>query len=88
MPSVTPCLIRSHDPSGESSIRLGVRLLDEYLEFLSGRCRPNTVLAVAFDLKVFFTVVLAAPTAVTTSDVLRFIEVQRQPRHGNVVIDC
>ncbi len=39
-------------------------------------------------LKVFFTVVLAAPTAVTTSDVLRFIEVQRQPRHGNVVIDC
>jgi len=32
-------------------------LLDEYLDFLAGRCRPNTVLAVAFDLKVFFTVV-------------------------------
>jgi hypothetical protein len=37
--------------------RLGVALLDEYLEFLGGRCRPNTVLAVAYDLKVFFTVV-------------------------------
>jgi hypothetical protein len=36
---------------------LGVPLLDEYLRFLSGRCRPNTVLAVAYDLKVFFTVV-------------------------------
>ncbi|HEY1624596.1 MAG TPA: hypothetical protein VGG16_12425, partial [Streptosporangiaceae bacterium] len=24
--------------------RLGVPLLDEYLEFLAGRCRPNTVL--------------------------------------------
>lgn len=31
-------------------------MLDEYLDFLAGRCRPNTVL-VAFDLKVFFTVV-------------------------------
>ena len=28
-------------------VRLGVGLLDEYLVFLSGRCRPNTVLAVA-----------------------------------------
>src|SRR5438034_2686479 len=36
---------------------LGVRLLDEYLEFVDGRCRPNTVLAVAYDLKVFLTTV-------------------------------
>jgi hypothetical protein len=35
-------------------VRLGVPLLDVYLEFLAGRCRPNTVLAVAYDLKVFF----------------------------------
>jgi integrase/recombinase XerD len=34
--------------------RLGLALADEYLEFLAGRCRPNTVLAVAYDLKVFF----------------------------------
>ena len=32
-------------------------MLDEYLLFLSGRMRPNTVLAVGHDLKVFFTVV-------------------------------
>jgi integrase/recombinase XerD len=38
-------------------VRLGVPLLDEYLEFLAGRCRPNTVAAVAYDLKVFFTTV-------------------------------
>ncbi len=77
MPSVTPCLIRSHDPSGEPSIRLGVRLLDEYLEFLSGRCRPNTVLAVAFDLKVFFTVVDMSPELVRPADVLGFMTAQR-----------
>jgi hypothetical protein len=50
-------LIRSRNAAGELVVRLGVRLLDEYLEFLAGRCRPNTVLAVAYDLKVFFTVV-------------------------------
>ena len=32
------------------------RCVDRYLEFVAGRCRPNTVRAVAFDLKVFFTV--------------------------------
>jgi integrase/recombinase XerD len=46
-------LIRSRNAAGELVVRFGVRLLDEYLEFLSGRCRPNTVLAVAYDLKVF-----------------------------------
>ncbi len=77
MPRVTPCLIRSHDRSGEPSIRLGVSLLDEYLEFLSGRCRPNTVLAVAFDLKVFFTVVDKSPEQVRPADVLGFMTAQR-----------
>jgi hypothetical protein len=46
-------------------VRLGVPLLDEYLEFLAGRCRPNTVLAVAYDLKVFFTVVGKSPQGPT-----------------------
>ena len=41
----------------------GCRWLDEYLEFLAGRCRPNTVLAAAYDLKVFFTVVGKPPRA-------------------------
>jgi site-specific recombinase XerD len=59
--------------------------LDEYLRFVAARARPNTVLAQSFDLKVFFTVVGIAPTPVTTGEVLRFIEAQRQPRNGNVV---
>jgi len=42
-------------------VRLDVPLLDEYLTFVAGRCRPNTVLATAYDLKVFFTVVGKAP---------------------------
>jgi len=41
MPTIAPCLIHSHDPSGGPVVRLGVPLLDDYLEFLSGRCRPN-----------------------------------------------
>jgi site-specific recombinase XerD len=65
--------------------QLGEPLLDEYLRFVAARARPNTVLAQLFDLKVFFTVVGVAPMHVTTSDVLGFIEVQRRPRHGNVV---
>jgi integrase/recombinase XerD len=36
-------------------------LLDVYLEFVAARCRPNTVLATAFDLKVFFAVVAKRP---------------------------
>jgi hypothetical protein len=55
--SLDTCLTRSRGPSGEPVVRLGVPLLDVYLEFLAGRCRPNTVLAAAYDLKVFFTVV-------------------------------
>jgi hypothetical protein len=40
-------LSRSRNGAGELVVRLGVGLLDEYLEFLGGRCRPNTVLTVA-----------------------------------------
>src|SRR5665647_3192829 len=73
MPTITPCLIHSHDPSGGPVVRLGVPLLDDYLEFLSGRCRPNTVLAVAYDLKVFFEVVGKTPKRVRPGDVLGFM---------------
>jgi hypothetical protein len=47
-----PCLPR---PAGEWP-RLGETLLDECLRFVAARCRPNTLLARMFDLKVFFTV--------------------------------
>lgn len=55
------CLIRSRGPCGEPVVRLGMPLVDGYLEFLDGRCRPNTVLAAAYDLRVFFTHRLASP---------------------------
>ena len=42
---------------GELAAVAGVPLADVYLEFLAGRCRPNTVLTAASDPKVFFTVV-------------------------------
>jgi integrase/recombinase XerD len=59
------------------SVRVGVPLLDEYLEFVAGRCRPNTVLAVAYDLKVFFTAVGKPVEQVRSADVLGFITGQR-----------
>ena len=64
MPVTAVRLTRSRNAAGDLVVRLGVRLLDEYLEFLAGRCRPNTVLAVAYDLKVFFTVVGKPPRRV------------------------
>ena len=71
-------------PSGEPP-HLGESLIDEYLRFVAARASANTLLAQMFDLKVFFTVVGKKPLAVTTTDVLAFIEAQRLPRKGNVV---
>ena len=71
------CLIDVLARAGEPPVRLGVPLLDEYLRFLAGRCRPNTVLAAAFDLKVFFTVVDKQPEGVQPADVLAFVTAQR-----------
>lgn len=65
---------------------MGDVLVDEYLRFASARLRPNSVTAQAFDLKVFFTVVGKPPLAVTTADVLAFIEQQREPRRGGNVV--
>lgn len=72
-----PCLIRSRGPSGEPVVRLGMPLIDDYLEFLEGRCRPNTVLAAAYDLRVFFGFVGKPPGEVCAGDVLGFITAQR-----------
>jgi integrase/recombinase XerD len=86
MPALDTCLTRSRGPSGEPVLRLGVSLLDDYLEFLAGRCRPNTVLAAAYDLRVFFTVVAKAPGEVCAADVLGFITAQRTGRAGEVSV--
>ena len=44
--------------------------MDRYLEFVAGQCRPNTLRAVAFDLKAFFAVVAKDPAEVSAADVL------------------
>lgn len=49
-----PCLVRSDDP-GEVPIRLGHHEVNGYLRFVWARARRVTLLAVGFDLKVFFT---------------------------------
>ena len=72
-----PCLMRLRGPSGEPVVRLGVPLVDEYVEFLEGRARRNTVLAAAYDLRVFFAVVAKPPVEVVPADVLGFITAQR-----------
>jgi len=53
----TPCLLRQQGPDDCVRVRLGDPVVDDYLEFVAARCRPNTVLATAYDLKVFFSVV-------------------------------
>ena len=69
-------LWRSRAAAGDLVVRFGVPLLDVYLEFLGVRSRPNTVLAVAYDLKVFFTVVGKPPGEVVAADVLAFVTAQ------------
>jgi integrase/recombinase XerD len=77
MSPVLPCVI----PPANDGLpeRFGDPLVDAYLEFLSGRCRPNSVLAARFDLKVFLAVVDKPVEAVNAMDVLGFITAQR---HG------
>jgi site-specific recombinase XerD len=78
--SWTPGLTRAVAASGETRFELGHRLVDRYLAFVAGRARPNTVRAVAFDLKTFFTVVGKDPLEVTSADVFDFIAAQRGDR--------
>jgi site-specific recombinase XerD len=56
---------------------LGHPLVDCYLESVHARLRPNSTLAVAYDLKVFFTVIDVDPLDVRRRHVLEFIRVQR-----------
>jgi integrase/recombinase XerD len=75
-----PCLVRFVSGSGQVRYRLGERLVDRYLEFVAGRCRPSTLRAVAFDLKSFFLVVRKSPVEVTAADVFEFLADQRGDR--------
>ena len=79
----SPCLVRSCGVS--LSLSLGHPLIDDYLAFVAARARPNTHLAVGYDLKVFFSVTGKEPAAVTTADVLDFIRLQLDPAASDVM---
>lgn len=64
----------------------GDPLVDDYLAFVAARARPNTLLAQAFDLRVFFAAVDVGVCDVSTADVLAFITSQRAPRRGSNVV--
>jgi integrase/recombinase XerD len=78
------CQVRA---DGEVEYRIGHPMVDEFLEFVVGRARPNTVRAYAHDLSVFFSVVEKDPTEVRPKDVISFVTAQRRARPGaeNVV---
>ena len=74
------------EPGSTAAPRLGHRLVDAYLEMVAARLRPNSVLAAAYDLKVFFTVVDIDPLQVRSRDVIGFIRAQRTgSTNGNVI---
>src|SRR4029453_1570897 len=79
-------LIKTTSGNELLAITLGHSLLDDYLEFVAARARPNTLLAAAYDLKVFFTEGVKQPAGVTPADVLGFIKAQRAPRRGRGVV--
>ncbi len=83
----SPHLCRTAREGGGVRYSLGHELVDQFLEFASGRARPNTVRAYAHDLKTFFSVVAKDPVEVTSADVMDFVTVQQAPQPGaeNVV---
>jgi site-specific recombinase XerD len=75
-----PCLIRSSTEGGEARYALGDPLVDSYLAFVAGRSRPNTLRAVAHDLKTFFAVIGKDPVEVVAADIFDFVADQRGDR--------
>ena len=79
----SPSFTRIARPDGDGyDYQVGHPVVDEFLEFVAGRARPNTVRAYAHDLKVFFQVVDKEPAEVTPADVMAFVTAQRQSRPG------
>jgi site-specific recombinase XerD len=75
-----PCLVRSSSAGGEAGFALGDPLVDSYLAFVAGRSRPNTLRAVAHDLKTFFSVIDKNPVVVVAADIFDFVASQRGDR--------
>jgi site-specific recombinase XerD len=65
---------------------LGHPLVDSYLEGVAARLRPNSTLAAAYDLKVFFSVICVDPLMVRRRDVLAFIRAQRTGSGDGTVV--
>jgi integrase/recombinase XerD len=74
------CLIRTSTAGGEVRFALGDPLVDSYLAFVGGRSRPNTLRAVAHDLKTLFTVVDKEPAKIVAADIFAFVADQRGDR--------
>ena len=75
----SPCLIRTSTAGGEVRFALGDPLVDSYLAFVGGRSRPNTLRAVAHDLKTFFTVVDKEPAKIVAADIFAFSATSAAP---------
>src|SRR5665213_1872390 len=75
-----PVLVRTSSAAGETRFRLGDPLVDSYLEFVAGRSKPNTLRAVAFDLKTFFSAIDKVPVDVVPADIFEFLADQRGDR--------
>ena len=71
MPVAAVYSTRSRNAAGDLVVRLGIQLLDQCLELLAGRGRPNTMLAVAYDLKVLFAMGAKPPRQVRPVDPVR-----------------
>lgn len=84
--SWSPTVAKVLEDGRLGAITLGHAAVDDYLRFVEARCRPNTLLATAYDLKVFFSIVAKDPADVTTGDVFAFITAQRAPRQGPKVV--
>jgi integrase/recombinase XerD len=77
----SPRLSRTMQGTETQALRLGLPVVDDYLQFVGARCRPNTWIATAYDLLVFFSTIRKQPAEVTTADVFTFLQLQRAPRH-------
>src|ERR1700704_2631931 len=81
-----PCLIRQVNGADLTTLSLGHPLIDDYLSFVGARGRRNTWLAIAFDLKGFFTVVTKEPGEGSTADVFAVIKAQGTGRRGEKAV--
>ncbi len=82
-----PCLVRTSTSVGEHRYSLGDPLVDSYLAFVAGRARPNTLRAVAHDLKTFFSVIDKDPVEVVAADIFEFVAHQRGDRAVLRIVD-